>query len=36
MVPNCKKFSINNLLDIFYPVGTYYETSNSNFNPNEE
>lgn len=23
------------LLDLFYPVGTYYETSNSNFNPNE-
>lgn len=36
MVPNCKKFSIDSLLDIFYPVGTYYETSDSNFNPNEE
>lgn len=23
------------LLDLFYPVGTYYETSNGNFNPNE-
>ena len=22
------------LLDIFYPVGSYYETSNKNFNPN--
>lgn len=22
------------LLDIFYPVGSYYETSNTNFNPN--
>lgn len=24
-----------NLLDLFYPVGSYYETSNSNFNPNK-
>lgn len=23
-----------NLLDLFYPVGSYYETSNSDFNPN--
>lgn len=22
------------LLDLFYPIGTYYETSNANFNPN--
>ena len=24
------------LLDLFYPIGTYYETSNANFNPNTE
>lgn len=24
----------NSLLDIFYPVGSYYETSDDNFNPN--
>lgn len=24
------------LIDIFYPVGSYYETSNSDFNPNNE
>lgn len=24
------------LIDLFYPVGTYYETSNTNFNPNTE
>lgn len=23
-----------NLLDLFYPVGTYYETDNGDFNPN--
>ena len=25
---------IDHMLDFFYPVGTYYETSNKNFNPN--
>lgn len=25
---------VNNILDNVYPVGTYYETSNKNFNPN--
>lgn len=25
---------IDNMLDFFYPVGTYYETSNKSFNPN--
>lgn len=34
MIPNCKK-EINNLLDFFYPVGIYIETSDANFNPNE-
>ena len=24
-----------NLLDLFYPIGSYYETSDSNFNPSE-
>ena len=24
------------LFDIFHPIGTYYETSNANFNPNTE
>lgn len=23
------------LLDFFYPIGSYYETSDSNFDPNE-
>ena len=23
-----------NIFDIFYPIGTYYETSDTNFNPN--
>lgn len=27
--------SVNGLIDLVYPVGSYYETSNSNFNPNE-
>lgn len=27
---------INNLLPIFYPVGSYYETSDTTFNPNTE
>lgn len=26
--------NLNDLLDFFYPVGTYYETSDVNFNPN--
>lgn len=30
-----KKASISALLDLFYPVGSYYETSNAHFNPNE-
>lgn len=32
-----KEFVSDNkkLLDFFYPVGTYYETSDANFNPNE-
>lgn len=25
----------NSLLDLFYPIGSYYETSNRNFDPNE-
>lgn len=28
------KEKLNGLLDIFYPIGSYYETSNTNFNPN--
>lgn len=24
------------LIDLFYPIGTYYETSNTSFNPNKE
>lgn len=38
MIPNCKKSNINiaDFLDIFYPVGCYFETSNANFNPNTE
>lgn len=27
---------IERIFDIFYPVGTYYETSDSSFNPNEK
>ena len=30
-----KKANISALLDLFYPVGSYYETSDANFNPNE-
>ena len=30
-----KKASISALLDLFYPVGSYYTTSNADFNPNE-
>lgn len=30
------KEQLNGLLDLFYPVGSYYETSKSNFNPNTE
>ena len=30
MIPNCKKD-----LDFYYPIGTYYETSNKDFNPNK-
>ena len=30
-----KKANISDLLDLFYPVGSYYETSDANFNPNE-
>ena len=26
----------SDLLDFFYPVGSYYETSNTSFDPNEE
>ena len=25
---------LNGLIDVFYPVGSYYETSDKNFNPN--
>lgn len=28
------KEQLNGLLDLFYPVGSYYETSNTSFNPN--
>ena len=27
--------SVNGLIDLVYPVGSYYETSNSDFDPNE-
>lgn len=30
-----KKANISALLDLFYPVGSYYATSDANFNPNE-
>lgn len=30
-----KKANISALLDLFYPVGSYYVTSDANFNPNE-
>lgn len=30
-----KKASMSALLDLFYPVGSYYVTSDANFNPNE-
>ena len=33
---NDLKNVINSLLPIFYPVGSYYETSDSTFNPNTE
>lgn len=41
MIPNCKDINeidntlIMNLLDVFYPIGCYFETSNSSFDPNE-
>ena len=35
MIPNCKN-EINNLLDLFYPIGIYIETSNEDFNPNTQ
>lgn len=28
------KRAINSLIDVFYPVGSYYETSDGSFNPN--
>lgn len=28
--------NLNSLIDIFYPVGSYYETSDNNFDPNTE
>lgn len=31
-----ENLTINSLLDIFYPIGSYYETSDENFNPNME
>lgn len=33
---NDLKSILNNLLPIFYPVGSYYETSDTTFNPNTE
>lgn len=33
MIPNCKKISTSDL-DKYYPVGSYYETSDINFDPN--
>lgn len=30
-----KKASMSALLDLFYPVGSYYVTSDASFNPNE-
>ena len=35
MIPNCTN-EINNLLDLFYPIGIYIETSNEDFNPNTQ
>ena len=35
MIPNCKKKPDIEILNLFYPIGTYYETSDINFNPNE-
>lgn len=26
---------VSDLIDIFWPIGSYYETSDSNFDPNE-
>lgn len=31
-----KKASISALIDLFYPIGSYYETSDADFNPNEK
>ena len=31
-----KKASFSGMIDFFYPVGSYYETSDSSFNPNTE
>ncbi len=30
-----KKACVSALLDLFYPIGSYYETSNAEFDPNE-
>lgn len=37
MIPSSKSLnSISSLLDVFYPVGSIYETLNNEFNPNTE
>lgn len=36
MIPNCKQNVDINLLNMFYPIGSYYETSNIDFDPNVE
>lgn len=33
MIPNCKKINTSNL-DKYYPIGSYYETSDTDFDPN--
>lgn len=38
MIPICKRNTLGDLyseLDFFYPVGCYFETSDTSFNPNE-
>lgn len=30
------KTQIAELLDVFYPIGSFYETTNSSFDPNTE
>lgn len=38
MIPKCKRkmVYVDDILDLFHPVGSYYETSVADFDPNVE